>query len=275
MRAMLMFKRVAVAANYGKSGARELAAELITALECAGASARVFPEYPLPVTALAGFDVCVVLGGDGTLLGVVPAAVAAGVPVLGVNRGKLGFLAHYPDGDAVAGVLKVLRGDFQTSVRSLLECRAGCAAPALALNDVTISACSRSGMAALRVTLGGELVNSFLCDGLIVATPTGSTAYNLSAGGPLIEPSADLFALTPICPHTLSNRSLIFQRGRALRVESEDGSSEPLDVEVDGVRLRGADGGGPFEIRLAEPRLQLVQPKGFSHFELLRSKLRW
>jgi len=127
-------------------------------------------------------------------------------------------------------------------------------------------------MSRLRVFHNGEFVNSFLCDGLVVATPTGSTAYNLSAGGPLIEPQADLFVLSPICPHTLSARPLLFQRGGVLRIEEELPGRGRLDIEVDGSRSQAVL---PLEIRLSERRLRLVQPRGFSHFNLLRTKLRW
>jgi NAD+ kinase len=129
-------------------------------------------------------------------------------------------------------------------------------------------------MADLRVSCGEDFVNTFLCDGLIVSTPTGSTAYNLSAGGPLIAPEAAVFAVTPICPHTLSNRSLIFPAGKVLSVESRDPRA-PLAVEIDGVRLPLERVCFPISISLSEKTIPLIQPRGFSHFEMLRDKLRW
>lgn len=281
---MKSFGRVALVANFAKAQVPELAAELRGVAEQDGVAVVTHSEYPLPVGALAGCDLCVTLGGDGTLLGAVPEAAARDVPVLGINRGKLGFLANYPAENAAAEFRAVLRGEFQFSPRALLECAdaddaggsgAGAAlapAPALALNDVAVSAENRSGMSRLRVFHNGEFVNSFLCDGLVVATPTGSTAYNLSAGGPLIEPQADLFVLSPICPHTLSARPLLFQRGGVLRIEEELPGRGRLDIEVDGSRSQAVL---PLEIRLSERRLRLVQPRGFSHFNLLRTKLRW
>jgi NAD+ kinase len=208
-------------------------------------------------------------------LGVVAQAAEFRVPVFGINRGKLGFLANHPSENAAESLLAVLRGDFQMSKRALLASGpAGGRRRALALNDVVISAGQDARMTRLRVSVDGVFVNSFLCDRLIVTTPTGSTAYNLSAGGPLIDPGAEVFAITPVCPHTLSNRSLIFPRGRILSVEDES-EEAALSVSVDGVSLPLERGAFPLEISLAAENFMLLQPPGFSHFELLRNKLRW
>jgi NAD+ kinase len=126
-----------------------------------------------------------------------------------------------------------------------------------------------------------EFINSFLGDGLIVSTPTGSTAYNLAAGGPLIDPAADVFALTPICPHTLSSRPLIFPRGRSLQIlnNAEEGGGTAaraaLRVQVDGIDFHPECENTPLVVRLSERKARLVQCAGFSHYALVRSKLKW
>jgi NAD+ kinase len=271
---MNVFRRIAIVANREKPGASELAGELASAAARSGAAVVVPDIYPLPAGVLAGCDLCVTLGGDGTLLGAVGEAVGGDIPLLGINRGKLGFLANYPAQNAAESLRAVLRGEFQLAPRTLLECVSHCGNSAYALNDVVIAPDGHASLVRLRVNASGEFVNAYLGNGLVVATPTGSTAYNLSAGGPLIEPSADVFAVTPICPHTLSNRSLIFPRGRVLEITAENGGGA-LRVEVDGIHFHPECANMPLTVRLSGRKLRLVQSTGFSHFELLRTKLRW
>jgi NAD+ kinase len=272
---MSKIERIAIVANHAKPGVAALAAELARVAEEAGVAVVTPGRHPLEPGVLRGCGVCATLGGDGTLLGVVAQAAEFGVPVFGINRGKLGFLANYPSENAAESLLEVLRGNFQISQRALLECSpVSGGRQALALNDVVIAAGSSAHMVRLRVSVDGVFVNSFLCDKLIVTTPTGSTAYNLSAGGPLIDPAAGVFAITPVCPHTLSNRSLIFPRGRRLSVVCEN-AGHSFSVSVDGVLLPQVSAEVPLAISLAEEKFMLLQPPGISHFELLRNKLRW
>ena len=272
---MSKIQRIAIVANRDKPGVAVLAAELARVAEGVGVSVVLPVEHPLASGVLRGCDACLTLGGDGTLLGVVAQAAEFGVPVFGINRGKLGFLANHPSTNAAESLLAVLRGDYQVSTRALLASGpVGSRRRTLALNDVVISSGECAHMEQFRVYVDGVFVNSFLCDRLIVTTPTGSTAYNLSAGGPLIEPSAEVFAITPVCPHTLSNRSLIFPRGRVLVVEVET-SGVALSVAVDGVRVPQGNATESLEISLAVEKVMLLQPPGFSHFELLRNKLHW
>lgn len=271
---MSSLRRLAIVANHTKPGATELAAELARVAEKAGVVAVVPDIHPLPEGALEGCDACAVLGGDGTLLGVVAQAVAFQVPVFGINRGKLGFLANYPSENAAESLAAVLSGDYQVVERTLLECRTRGGCHALALNDVVVKTHDHSRMARLQVSSGSDFVNAYRCDGLIVTTPTGSTAYNLAAGGPLIDPGADVLGITPISPHTLSNRSLILPRGHVITVEDEEGG-DALDIAVDGVKFNPDCTHFPLAVSLAEKKMPLIQPRGLSHFELLRNKLRW
>ncbi|MDR2863533.1 MAG: NAD(+)/NADH kinase [Puniceicoccales bacterium] len=272
---MSTIRRIAIVANRTKPGVPALIAELERVAKGAGVETLLPDSYPLRAGALKGCDACAVLGGDGTLLGVVSQAVEWQVPVFGINRGKLGFLAHYASEDAGESLLAVLRGDCQIDRRILLECRTRGGCRALALNDVVVKTRNHSRMMRLQVASGGEFVSSYRCDGLIVTTPTGSTAYNLSAGGPLIDPGADVFAITPICPHTLSDRSLILPRGRSITVAADEESEGFADITVDGVQFGPECTQFPLEIRLSEQTMPIIQPKGFSHFKLLRDKLRW
>ena len=246
---MTPIRKLAFVVNEPKSGAPELADALITLAQAAGVTVKRASCHPVADDFLAGQDACCVIGGDGTLLGIAAQAARTQVPAL-------------------------LAGDFQITHRALLACSTGAGPDDLALNDVLIKAKVNSRLVSLEVTADGELVTHYDCDGLIFATPTGSTAYNLSAGGPLIHPSAEVIALTPICPHTLSNRSIIFRAGVKLSVRNLNTDSTLL-VTVDGQRDYKVSDGQPVSITLATTRLPLVQRRDYAHFSVVRSKLNW
>jgi NAD+ kinase len=156
----------------------------------------------------------------------------------------------------------------------MLDCLTGPGSHDLALNDVLIKSEINSSLVRLEVFADDELVTDYTCDGLIFSTPTGSTAYNLSAGGPLIHPNADVIAMTPICPHTLSNRSIIFRDRVRLRVFNR-GESSKLLVAMDGQRNLKISEGSPVEISISKLRLPLVQRTDYAHFAVVRAKLKW
>jgi NAD+ kinase len=158
--------------------------------------------------------------------------------------------------------------------RAMLDCMTGPSALDLALNDVVIKDEINSRLVRLEVFADDELVTDYTCDGLIFSTPTGSTAYNLSAGGPLIHPSADVIAMTPICPHTLSNRSIIFRDKVKLRIFNRNEGSRLL-VVIDGQRKLKMSDGSPVEISIAKLQLPLVQRADYAHFSVVRTKLKW
>lgn len=266
-------RQLAFVVNHQKTGAPELAGELIRLARAAGVAARELTSYPLPAGALQGCDACCVIGGDGTLLGVAPAAVGAGVPIIGVNRGSLGFLTTFSSEEARHQFGHLMRGEFHLAHRTLLACSTG-AERGFALNDVVIKDEQHSRLVRLEVFAGDELVTQYTCDGLIFSTPTGSTAYTLSAGGPLVHPDAGVISLTPICPHTLSNRSIIFRQDVCLRVYNR-GDSGRLLVAMDGQHNLVMTEGSPIEITIAPRKLTLVQRADYSHFAVLRTKLHW
>jgi NAD+ kinase len=196
------------------------------------------------------------------------------VPVIGVNRGGLGFLTTFSAEEARGQFAGLLSGAYQIATRSLLKCSTGPEHHDLALNDVLIKDEVNSRLVRLEVMAGDELVTDYYCDGLIFATPTGSTAYNLSAGGPLIYPTAEVIAMTPVCPHTLSNRSIIFRNDVTLRVFNRLSRSLLL-VGMDGQRNLPFCPGSPVEISASPLKLALVQRPGYSHFAVVRTKLQW
>ena len=271
---MQPIRRLAFVVNEQKAGAPELGRMLMATAREAGVEIDHTVRFPLPEGFLKGFDACCVIGGDGTLLGVVGAAAREQVPVIGVNRGSLGFLTTFSAEEARAHFAELLTGVYRIATRALLDCSTGPGQHDLALNDVVIKDEVNSRLVRLEVQAGEELVTDYYCDGLIFTTPTGSTAYNLSAGGPLIYPTADVIAMTPVCPHTLSNRSIIFRNDVKLRVFNRTASSRLL-VTMDGQRNLTFCQGSPVEISVAPLKLALVQRVDYSHFAVVRTKLQW
>ncbi|MBK8476420.1 MAG: NAD(+)/NADH kinase [Opitutaceae bacterium] len=267
-------RTLAFVVNRTKHGAHDLARDLVALARTAKVKTKLLAHTPLAEGALAGFDACCVIGGDGTLLGTAREATRASVPVIGVNRGSLGFLTTFSAEEALAQFPALLAGEYRLAERSLLACRTGPKHEDVALNDVVIKDEINSKLVRLGVHADGEFVTDFHGDGLIFATPTGSTAYNLSAGGPIIHPDANTIVMTPICPHTLSNRSVIFRSGVKLRVTSRMEDSQLL-VAMDGQRNLFTCAGRAIEISVSERRLTLVQKPSYEHFEVLRSKLGW
>lgn len=271
---MKPIRQLAVVVNEDKPGAHDLARELTALARRAGVRLRQTSRFPLPAKFLRGCDACCVIGGDGTLLGVAREAALARIPIIGVNRGSLGFLTTLSSDEARAHFVALLAGGFQVTHRSILDCSTGAGSHDLALNDVLIKDEVNSRLVRLEVFADGELVTEYFCDGLVFSTPTGSTAYNLSAGGPLIHPDSAVIAMTPICPHTLSNRSIIFREGVKLRVVNRSPGSRLL-VAMDGQRNLKVGVGTPIAITISRRRLALAQRTGYSHFSVVRTKLNW
>jgi NAD+ kinase len=267
-------RTLAFVVNEQKSGAPELAQTLVSLAESQGTTVRMATQFPVPRGFLKGCDACCVIGGDGTLLGIAAEAAREQVPIIGVNRGSLGFLTTFSAEEARLQFPALLRGEFNLAYRSLLNCSIGPDQHDLALNDVLVKDERNSKLVWLEVFAGNELVTDYYCDGLIFSTPTGSTAYNLSAGGPLIHPGAEVIAMTPICPHTLSNRSIIFRQDVKLRVFNRMNQSRLL-IAMDGQRNLKTFEGSPVEISVSNLRLPLAQRRDYSHFSVVRTKLQW
>lgn len=267
-------RKLTLAINASKDGAAELGRELAAIAAKAGVVVRTIDAQPVAGSSMAGQDACCVIGGDGTLLGVAREAARAEVPLIGVNRGSLGFLTTFSADEARTHFAALLGGAYRLTARAMLECGPAGGERDLALNDVLIKAQENSRLVRLEVEADGELVTEYTCDGLILCTPTGSTAYNLSAGGPIIHPSAEVIALTPICPHTLSNRSIILRQDVKLRIHNRTPDS-PLLVALDGQRHPGIRQNEVVEVSISKLRVQLVQAEKHSHFTVVRTKLKW
>ncbi|MGJ3242591.1 MAG: NAD(+)/NADH kinase [Opitutales bacterium] len=267
-------KTIAFVVNQTKAGAAELAQTLVTVARDAGADTRVVRDYPLPAGSLAGRDAACVIGGDGSILGTVDEAVRENVPVMGINLGKLGFMATFNEYEAASALPDILAGKYQIGRRSLLNCMTPDGTCVQVLNDVVIKAPAFSGLIELEVRADGQQVARYSCDGLIFSTPTGSTAYNLSAGGPILQPEAEAIAMTPICPHTLSNRSVVFTSHTRLEVFCRNTDS-PARISLDGRESLPAENPFPLRISLSEKTFPLMHGEDYAHFSIIRSKLDW
>ena len=230
---------------------------------------------------VTGVDMILVLGGDGTLLSMADCTAAAGArtPILGVNFGSLGFLTEVTLPEIYPALEAALSGRAPIEDRLMLRAetlRAGAPfADHVALNDVVITKAARSRMIDLSVSVGDEFVTRVKADGLIVASPTGSTAYNLAAGGPIVQPNVDALVITPIAPHTLTNRPVVIPGASAVRVQPHMDDRDEVYVTFDGQAGFQLHQGDEIRIRRAEHGLRLIRPTTRSYFEVLREKLKW
>ena len=223
----------------------------------------------------------VVLGGDGTLLNMADCIGEAGsrIPILGVNFGSLGFLTEVTLPELYPSLEAVLEGRAHTEERMMLSAttmRGGNVfSRQTALNDTVITKTARSRMIDLSVSVGDQFVTRVKADGLIIATPTGSTAYNLAAGGPIVQPALDAIILTPIAPHTLTNRPVVIPATSAIRVQPNMESRDGVFVTFDGQSGFQLEAGDEVTVRRADSSLRLIRPSTRSYFEVLRTKLKW
>ena len=271
---MKNIRTITFAVNTTKPGAAESARFLAGIAECEGAETQILENYPLPLDALQGQDLCVAVGGDGTLLGVLNAALEADAAVLGVNVGKLGFLATFSQAEAGEGLSELISGGYCIAERSILLCTNQAGESVYALNDIVLKETLGSGLIRLGVFANGSAVSEYHCDGLIFSTPTGSTAYNLSAGGPILGPKVSALAMTPICPHTFGNRSVIFDASTEITVESSTTGASPR-ITVDGRPRFQSVNNFPLRVSVAEKKFRLMQHPSHSHFAIVRDKLNW
>lgn len=232
-----------------------------------------------PGPANPGVDLVIAVGGDGTMLAAARGFARTGVPLLGVNLGRLGFLTDLTPDQLPGGLDRILQGQFLEDQRFFLGCRvqrgSRLIAEAEALNDVAILKWNTARLISLDTYIDGRFVHSQRTDGVIICTPTGSTAYALSGGGPILAPSAAAIGLVPICPHSLTNRPLVV--GADARIEMVVATSEPdrALVSCDGEDLASLVPGDRVEIARSGRVVTLIHPAGHDHFATLRGKLHW
>ena len=222
-------------------------------------------------------DLALVVGGDGTMLGIGRQLAPFGVPLIGINQGRLGFITDIPLGSFRTTLAPMLQGQFEEDHRSLIHARVlrdgHCDFDALAMNDVVVNRGATSGMVELRVEVDGRFVASQRADGLIIATPTGATAYALSAGGPILHPSIPGWVLVPIAPHTLSNRPIVLANATEIAIEVVAGRD--ASASFDTQSLASLLHGDRIVVTRSDHHVRFLHPKGWSYFDTLRQKLHW
>jgi NAD+ kinase len=281
------FRHAAIVGKPQAQGLRELIDELArflhdskldVSLERNTAEATGLPEHGAltPAEIGAQCDVAIVVGGDGTMLGIARELARFDIPLIGINQGRLGFITDVPVGQFKEALTPMLAGDYAEEHRAMLDAgvwRDGeCIFSGLSMNDVVVSRGATAGMVELRVDIGEEFVANLRADGLIVASPTGSTAYALSAGGPILHPGIGGWVLVPIASHTLSNRPMLpdHEEIRITIVAGRDASAN-FDMQSLASLLHGD------QVRMTRSaqRVRFLHPKGWSYYATLRRKLRW
>jgi NAD+ kinase len=224
-------------------------------------------------------DLIIAIGGDGTMLYAGKFARESGVPLLGVNRGRLGFLADVSPDEMLTSVDHILKGNYTCESRSLLAATLSRAdddsVTATAFNDVVLQRRATGRMIDVVASIDGEYVNTHSGDGLIVATPTGSTAYALSCGGPIIEPSLDAMVVVPVCSHTLTDRPIVIPANKTIEIRVLDRADTHAEVTVDGHAIGDISPDDVLTVTQSTQCIQLIHPPGYNFFSILRSKLYW
>ncbi len=239
------------------------------------------PQQPvLERRALAeSCDLAIVVGGDGTMLNAARSLAGADVPILGVNLGRLGFLADVSPDEMSERLDEIFAGDYEEERRSLLHAsvlRVGeIVSSSDALNDVVIHKWDIARMIEVDTSIDGHFLNSLRADGLIVSTPTGSTAYALSGGGPILDPALEALVLVPICPHTLSNRPIVVSDQVEIEIVVHGEDSTEAQITCDGQVNFELVSGDLIRIKRKDHDLRLIHPRGHDHFDIMRRKLRW
>jgi NAD+ kinase len=240
----------------------------------AGVDCPALPDIPALTQAV---DLLLVFGGDGTMLRAARATAGSRTPILGVNIGGLGFLTAVSSAGLEAALEQIWKGRYQFESRALLEgevVQNGKRFKTAALNDLVVSRGFTSRLIDLDVAVNSEPLSRYRCDGLILSSPTGSTAYSLAAGGALVHPTAEVMALTPICPHTLSNRSLILPLSATVEIRVVN-PAPATALSVDGESQCDLDHGDIIWVRRSRRTVRLMHLAGSSFYEALRRKLHW
>jgi len=261
--------------NFLSGHGREVILEEATARLLEGNLLQSLPEIDLPGHS----DLVIVVGGDGTLLHAARVLAKQHTPLLGINLGRLGFLVDISPNQMLPHLDMILNGEYEQEVRFLLEVTMGDESSAqegmLAFNDVVLHKWNIARMIEFETYVDGQLVNDQRSDGLIVSTPTGSTAYALSGGGPLLHPSLNAIVLVPICPHTLSNRPIVVDGDSEIEIRLNKALSEDVQITCDGQATLPIMQGEVVRIRKAEEQVRLIHPVGYDYYSILRAKLGW
>lgn len=282
------FRHAALIGKYQAQGSRSVLDELAqflvrqgleVSLERATALNTGLSDYPALSTTELGrqCDLAVVVGGDGTMLHIARELARYNVPLVGVNQGRLGFITDIPVSETAEVLAPMISGDYEEEHRSMFEGAVERDGEVIyegyALNDVVVSRGATSSMVELKISVDDQFVANLRADGLIVASPTGSTAYALSAGGPILHPAIAGWAMVPIAPHTLSNRPIVLPDAGCVSVEIVAGRDASVNFDMQS--LASLLHGDRITVRRSEHRVRFLHPRGWSYYATLRRKLHW
>ena len=282
------FRHVALIGKYHAHGSRSALENIANFLGTQGCDVAIEKDTAsntgltqFPILDVAGIgahcDLGLVVGGDGTMLGIGRLLAQFGVPLIGINQGRLGFITDIAFEDYQSVLEPMLRGEFEEDRRWMMQAKVvrdgHCVFNATAMNDVVVNRGATAGMVELRVEVDGRFVANQRADGLIIASPTGSTAYALSAGGPLLHPSIAGWILVPIAPHTLSNRPIVLSDSGEITVEIVAGRDASANFDMQS--LASLLHGDRITVKRSQYQMRFLHPKGWSYFDTLRKKLHW
>ncbi len=281
-------KRYGLVANLDKPFCRRAVPEAVRVIHKLGGTVKVDPgtagllKGPVNVVKelidlARSVDVLLVFGGDGTMLWVGRETAGSGTPIFGINTGHLGFLTAVNVKQMPEALKQIAAGSCNVVTRAIITARGRVGGKRFelpAMNDIVISRGASTRVIEFEVKVNGEVLTNYRADGLIISTPTGSTAYSVSAGGAIVSPESDVFALTPICPHTLTNRSVIVSLKSTLQVTVLNDKPETI-LTADGQVQQKLAQGVEVTVRRSRQQVKLLQLEGHSFFETLRAKLNW
>lgn len=287
------FRHAALVGKYQAPGSRSVLAEVAEFLLGAGVEVSLerdtalntgLSDYPalMPDEIGAHCDLVVVVGGDGTMLAVARQMARHGLPLVGINQGRLGFITDIPISELHESLAPIIAGEYEEEQRTML---AGCVTreghngrtdrifEGFAVNDVVVTRGATAGMVELRIEIAEQFVANIRADGLILSSPTGSTAYALSAGGPILHPGIAGWVMVPIAPHTLSNRPIVLPDDSEVTLQIVAGRDASVNFDHQG--LASLLHGDRVHVRRSEHRVRFLHPRGWSYYATLRRKLHW
>lgn len=284
--------RIGISANYHKKKVLSILPEFLSALCKKNIDTIITPEISeivdmskckvraVPIEELGrNCDIAIAFGGDGTILSTARDLSVFGIPILGVNVGRFGFLTEISVAELYLQLDSILAGNFDVEDRMALETWVSENSKQknqkyIAFNDVVLNKGASARTLLIETYVGDEYLNTSNADGIIVSSPTGSTAYSLSAGGPLLSPDMDAILITPICPHSLSQRPLVIRGDLKIRITARSEKGEML-LSVDGQDVLSTTEGQTIHVEKAEHPVRLVKCSGNSYYKVLRTKLNW
>ena len=254
---------------------KEYKCDVMISRECSIENVSKINENEIPKTV----DLLIAVGGDGTILHAANLSHDFDLPILGINRGQLGFLADLKPDEMQINIRKILDGDYTEEKRMMLKAEIMKANGELqedrALNDIVLQRSETGRMLNFTTSVSNQYINNHAGDGIIIATPTGSTAYSMSCGGPIIDPCLDCYVMVPICPHTLSDRPLVLPQEKSIELELQQNNKNKAEITIDGRSICEFSENDKLVINKSKKETILIHPPGYDYYETLRTKLYW